>query len=189
MSDGRALRHSLGQRERIIDSRESTIRGYLDYIANQQRPRSIGTTVSIPDYKPINLEIYKPLADLAVGDLDRSRLLCDLVSKINKVCSDLTLCEEAVNRTDHSLVTILGEARSSRQRRVELREAEIRLGSMQGKYPFLISLCQGSVKAIDTAFDSTIIQAEYASLEELAAKSDLIAQDLLNLLQLLPPVD
>lgn len=187
LADGGALRRSLGQREKVLNSRESVVRGYLEYIASQQQPRSIGTEVATPDYKPVNLDAYKPLTDLAVGDLDRSRLLCNLISKINEVCANLTLCEEAVNRTDRSLAAILGEARSSRLRRVELREAELRLGSMQGKYPYLVSLCQGSVKAIDTAFDSKIIAAEYDSLEELAAKRDLISQDLLNLLQLLPP--
>ena len=58
---------------------------------------------------------------------------------------------------------------------------------MQGRYPFLVALSQGSVKNIETSLDCSIIQAEYSSLESLAAKRDLIAKDLLNLLQLLPP--
>ena len=128
----------------------------MSYITDQQKSQSISTEASTPEYKPVTLDVYKPLTSPDTGDLDRCRLVCDLIAKINEVSSNLTLAEEAVNRTDRSLITILGEARSSRLRRVELREAEIRLGSMQGRYPFLVALCQGSVKNIETSFDSSI---------------------------------
>ena len=185
LSDGRALRQS--QRERAVCSRESVVRGYLKYIASQQRPRAVCAEVADIDYKPVNLDEYKGLTDPSVGDLDKSRLLCSLIAKIKDVCGDLTRCEEAVNRIEHSLAAILGEARSSRLRRVQLREAEVQLGEVQGKYPYLVALCQGEVRTVDTAYDANIIQDEYTSLERAAIQRDFIAKDLLNLLQILPP--
>jgi hypothetical protein len=187
LSDGRALRQSLSQRERAVCSRESIVRGYLKYIASQQRPRAVCAEVADIDYKPVNLDEYKGLTDPSVGDLDKSRLLCSLIAKIKDVCGDLTRCEEAVNRIEHSLAAILGEARSSRLRRVQLREAEVQLGEVQGKYPYLVALCQGEVRTVDTAYDANIIQDEYTSLERAAIQRDFIAKDLLNLLQILPP--
>ena len=187
LSDGRALRQSLSQRERAVCSRESIVCGYLRYITRQQRPQAVCAEVADIDYKPVNLDEYKGLTDPSVGDLDKSRLLCSLIAKIKEVCGDLTRCEEAVNRIDHSVAAILGEARSSRLRRVELREAELQLGEIQGKYPYLISLCQGAVRTLDTSYDANIIQSEYASLERVATQRDIIAKDLVNLLQILPP--
>ena len=187
LSDGRALRRSLSQRERAIRSRETIVCGYLKYINSQQRPRAVCTEVGNIDYKPVNLDEFKSLTDPTVGDLDKSRVLCSLIAKIKEVCGDLTHCEEAVNRIDHSVAAILGEARSSRLRRVELREAELQLGEIQGKYPYLISLCQGAVRTLDTSYDANIIQSEYASLERVATQRDVIAKDLVNLLQILPP--
>jgi hypothetical protein len=105
LSDGRALRQS--QRERAVCSRESVVRGYLKYIASQQRPRAVCAEVADIDYKPVNLDEYKGLTDPSVGDLDKSRLLCSLIAKIKDVCGDLTRCEEAVNRIEHSVAAIL----------------------------------------------------------------------------------
>lgn len=107
LSDGRALRQSLSQRERAVCSRESVVRGYLKYIASQQRPRAVCAEVADIDYKPVNLDEYKGLTDPSVGDLDKSRLLCSLIAKIKDVCGDLTRCEEAVNRIEHSVAAIL----------------------------------------------------------------------------------
>ena len=187
LSDGRALRRSLSQRERAICSRETIVCGYLKYINSQQRPQAVCAEVADIDYKPVNLDEFKSLTDPTVGDLDKSRVLCSLIAIIKEVCGDLTRCEEAVNRLDHSVAAILGEARSSRLRRVELREAELQLGEIQGKYPYLISLCQGAVRTLDTSYDANIIQSEYASLERVATQRDIIAKDLVNLLQILPP--
>jgi hypothetical protein len=184
--DGQDLRRSLNRRERVLNCRESIVRGYISYLSGRHKIRSIATDPFIVEHKPICLDEFQPLTTLEDGDLNKSRLLCSLVAKITEVASSLTQAEEAVNRCERSLINILEEARSSRLKRFNLREAEIKLGSIQGSYQYLLALTQGSVKTVDTAYDSAIIDSEYGSLRSLAAKRDAVALDLTNLLQLLP---
>ena len=91
LSDGRTLRCSLNQRERILNCCECIIRGYLSYITNQQKAWSISTEASTPEYKPVTLDVYKTLTSPDIGDLDKSWLVCNLIAKINEVSSNLTI--------------------------------------------------------------------------------------------------